>query len=584
MDNWSETDRKMLEEYTRPIVHLRRQFEAGRLNLVFGTGLTQQVGIPGWNELNDMIALDPDVDGEKLLGRPTQKRVDHFLDNESRETIVKLLTGVGPEETITTQRLFEYFKKKKYEQEDLNDFHTPKLDSGIYRDWRQIIRNNLYLEKRAVSPDKILENHKYIKEFLPILKNTPVTITYNFDDVIEAALYYDPHKQDDDRGYEAVTDLRTLPRRKSAVIYHPNGYIPRNPMEEKTQEMVLSESEFANRMIELASGQYNSLFHIFSRNTCLLIGLSLKDSILKNLLKQSAMMAPGNYHYYIDYYEKEDDKPTNKEKHSIEATNFDTYNLRTLFLSNEEIKSIGKLIYHGYNPETKSLDDNQINHFAIENNVDVRYNFYIIGAIGVGKSTCVSHLRSLVTHDEWHEDRLPSLGQNWQTLEDKEKERKEIDEWIANEFKQKNHDLIDTKPGISVCDRCPLDPISFTPESRWREKAEYLLNVICPGKDPEKLQPGHVIYLWDDPEHLDIRVRRSPKKYDKESLDELQKNLDKIYDVNMMFGVTKIDCRFQSFYEIMKRVSRIIHMEKYEPANIHGRLIYIKDGGLNPND
>lgn len=530
-----------------------------------------------------MIALDPDVDGEKLLGRPTKEKVDHFLNNESRETIVKLLTGAGPEETITTQKLFEHFKKKKYEQEDPNEYHTQKLDAGIYRDWRQIIRNKLYLKKKVVPPDKILNNHKYLKDFLPIIKNTPVTITYNFDDVIETALYNDPNKQGDDRGYETVTDLRTLPRRKSAVIYHPNGYIPRNPMEEKTQEMVLSESEFANRMIELTSGQYNSLLHIFSRNTCLLVGLSLNDSILKNLLKQSSMISPGNYHYYVDYYEKEDDKPTGREKHSIESTNFDTYNLRTLFLSSEELKSIGKLVYHGYSPESKRLEDNQIIHFAKENGIEVGFYFYMIGAIGVGKSTTVSHLRSLVTHDEWYEDRLPRLGDNWKTLEGEEqqKERARVDEWLATQFKQKNYELIDTKLGISVCDRCPLDPISFTPESRWREKAEYLFKIICPGEKPEKLQPGHVIYLWDDPEHLDIRVRRSPKKYDKASLAELQDKLDKIYD---MEGVTKINCRFQSFYEIMKRVSRIIHMEKYKPAHIHDRLTSIKEGGLDTND
>lgn len=578
MEKWTKTDGKLLKEYTRPIVHLRRQFEAGRLVLVFGTGVAQQVGVPGWTELNNKIASDSKVEGKKLLDRPLHESVDDFLKNESRETILRLLSGAGPEETITTQRLFECFKNNKYACSDPTEYYSPKLDASIYRQWRHIIRDKLY--EIACPPTTILKKHKYLSSFLPIIQHMPLTITYNFDDILEMALYHDP-KKEDSRGYETVTNLRALPRRKSAVIYHPNGYIPRNPMEEKSQEMVLSESEFANRMADLTSGQYNSLLHVLSSNTCLFIGLSLKDSILKNLLKQSARIAQGNYHYYVDYFKTNPEKPTGKKKSSMESANFEAYNLKTLFLTNRELKSIGRLIYNGYDKTNKHFDNQPIIHFAKENKIKhLDFCFYIIGSIGVGKSTCVSYLRSLITHDEWHEDKLPELASYWKKLEDKEAERKRINKWIAFQFKQKNHDLIDAKVGISICDRCPLDPISFTPQNRWKEKAEYLLSIISP-HDVEKIKPGHIIYLWDDPEHLDIRVRRTPKKYDKDSLNELQENLDAIYNIK---GVTKIDCRFQSFYEIMKRICRIIHMQNYQPAEIHERLIYIKEGGLDSND
>ncbi|MBN2019680.1 MAG: SIR2 family protein [Sedimentisphaerales bacterium] len=575
MNNWTPVDKDLLQNYTRPVVHLRKQLEAGRLVLIFGTGLTQQVGIPSWNKLNDEIAADDRVQGIKLLGRPLSETIDDFLAKESRETIAKLLCGAGPEETITTQRLFECFKSRKYISASPSDYHSPKLDASIYGEWRQIIRDKLY--RNAVPPDQILSNHTYLNSFLPIIQYMPLTVTYNFDDVIENAISCDSQNKGlDYRQSETVTTLQTLPRRKSAVIYHPNGYIPRNPMEEKGQEMVLSESEFANRMLELTSGQYNSLLHVLSSNTCLFIGLSLKDSILKNLLKQSAMVAPGNYHYYISYYEQDKNKPSVADIKSIEAANFETYNLRTLFLNNAELNSIAKLIHDGYDSTKKQLNNNPLIHFATENKIDISFYFYIVGSIGVGKSTCVSHLRNLITHDEWHEDRLTDLANNWKTLETEEERRKRVDKWIATQFKQKNQDLIDTKLGISISDRCPLDPICFTPESRWQEKAQYLLDTISPN-DKEQIKEGHVIYLWDDPEHLEIRVKRSAKKYDKNGLAELQDMLDLVYK---MPGMTKIDCRFQSFYEIMKRISRIIHMEPYNPAKIHDRLKFIQNNGL----
>jgi len=579
MEILTKADGKLLKEYTRPIVHLRRQFEAGRLVLVFGTGVAQQIGVPGWIELNNKIASDSEVEGKQLLDRPLHESVEDFIKNESRDTILSLLSGTGPEETITTQRLFELFKKKKYAFSDPSEYYSPKLDATIYRQWRQIIRDKLY--ETACPKTKILKEHKYLSAFLPIIKHIPLTVTYNFDDVLEMALYHDP-KKEDSRGYETVTNLRALPRRKTAVIYHPNGYIPRNPMEEKGQEMVLSESEFANRMADLTSGQYNSLLHVLSSNTCLFIGLSLKDSILKNLLKQSARITPGNYHYYIDYYKTIKEKPTSKKKSSIDSANFEAYNLKTLFLTNRELRSIGRLIYNGYDKVNKRFVNNPpIIHLANENKIKhLDYCFYIIGSIGAGKSTCVSYLRNLITHDEWHEDKLPDLARHWKTLEDEDLKRKEVDKWIAEQFKQKNQNLLDVKLGISICDRCPLDPISFTPEEKWKEKAKLLLKTISPA-DPEKIQPGHIIYLWDDPEHLDIRVRRTPKEYDKDGLEELQKKLDKVYD---MSGVTKIDCRFQSFYEIMKRVCRIIHMDSYQPADIHKRLVTIKENGVDTND
>jgi hypothetical protein len=579
MSEWTDIDTSLLKEHYRPIVHMRKQFAAGKLVLVFGTGLTQPVNIPDWNRLNDMIAGDPRVQGTRMLGRPTKDTVQEFLENESREPLAAFFRGAGPEETVTTQKLFEHFKRKKYGEKPPQEYYDPKLDAEVHRDWKDIIRAQLY--KEATDEKEILEKHTYLSSFLPIIRNTPLTITYNYDDVIESALIYGGSKREQGRPYEIATDIRILPRRKSAVIYHPNGYIPRNPLEEKTQEIVLSESEFADRMIELTSGQYNSLLHILSRNTCLFIGLSLRDSILKNLLKQSALIAPGNYHYYVHYC-PDGKRPCIEETKSIQATNFDTYSLVTLCLNDNQLSSIGKMISCGYHEEKAEWNDDPFRDLTEKAKIpDTDLCFYIVGAIGAGKSTCVSHLRSLVTHDEWLEDRLPMLADNWRILEtpDRRTDKEKTDLWIAGQFKEKNAELIKTRFSISVCDRCPLDPVTFTPPKEWRLKAALLLKTIC--EEPTlPIRPGHVIVLWHDPEHLEIRVRRTAKKYDRAALEWLQKCIEIIYE---MPGVTFIDCRFLSFHEIMKRVCRIVHMDDYRPADIQRRLVDIEKGIVTQN-
>ncbi|MBA7705340.1 hypothetical protein ES703_114168 [subsurface metagenome] len=420
-----------------------------------------------------------------------------------------------------------------------------------------------------------------MKNFLKIIRNTPLTITYNFDNVIETVLKTEKGMKDENYGYETVTDIRVLPRRIRAVIYHPNGYIPWNKMEEKDPEIVLSEQEFANRMVELATGQYNSILHVFSRNTCLFIGLSLKDSILKNFLKQSAMIAPGNYHYYV-YHCGGGKTLSAEEQEAIRNTNFETYNLITLFLNDEEIASIGKLISDGYEVTTRSLNDKDIISLADRiDGKDLAFYFYIVGAVGAGKSTCVSQFRNLLTSDEWFEERKPQLAIEWSEIEkmsEKEKNeiKEEIDKWICEQFYDKNRDLVNKNIGISMCDRCPLDPIAFTPKGERRKKAERLLKAISPGTD--RVVKGHVIILWNSPEQLEIRAKRKHKKYTKESLESMQIDLREIYN---MPGVTIIDCRFISFYDIIKSVARTIHINNYAPAEIHSRLVGIKDGVLD---
>ncbi len=605
MIDWSPIDKKVLTKHHRPIVHMRRQFRAGRFGLVFGTGLTQQLGIPGWQALNSELAKHPSVQGTALLGRPTSDTIKSLLEKDSIDTICRIC-GAGPEETIVTQRLFEHFRKCKHASLSSSSHHPMKFNADIQSEWRSIIRETLYAGAGTGPPgnklsETILRDHTYLKSILTLVRHTPLTVTYNFDDILEVVLSGTRIEEErpSNRGYESTIDIRIPTRRTKGVVFHPNGYIPRNTMEGGYEGIVLSEDEFADRMIETMTGQYASLLHHYSKNTCLFVGLSLKDSILKNVLRQCATVTPGHYHYYVEYYK--DNPPPETEQTAIRNANFSTYNLITLFLSDDEIASLGKLVSVGYNAVTGVLDDGEFCHFAEDESIDTVYHFYVVGAVGAGKSTVVSHLRDLVTHDEWVEDRLPALAEVWDQLDTdeqtkKKKQRKKkkakkkketkketkkdrIDEWIAQQFREKNHILSDEKVGLIVTDRCPLDPLVFTDTKEWQRKASFLLDRVCRGTNT-KLVPGHIILLLDDPEVLDLRVRRTNKKYRAAELGRMQESLKHLYSMSEM---TCVDCRFRSLHDVMKEVGRIVHLtEKHEAADIDGRMNEIERGDYLP--
>ncbi len=585
MIKWSDTDKRVLDKYRRPIVHMRRQFRAGRFGLVFGTGLTQQLGIPGWQDLNLMLAEHTRVEGKALLRRPTSETIKSLLEKDSIDTICRIC-GAGPEETIITQRLFEHFRKREYASLAPETRHTVKLNSDIQREWRSIIREALYAGAGTDNPAKlstaILRKHSYLGSILPLVRHTPLTVTYNFDDILEVVLSGSRSEEErqSSRGYEATIDIRIPARRREGVVFHPNGYIPRNTMEGGHAGIVLSEDEFADRMIETMTGQYASLLHHYSRNTCLFVGLSLKDSILKNVLRQCATVTPGHYHYYVEYHKE--NPPPEDEQTAIRDANFSTYNLITLFLTDYEIASLGKMLSVGYKAETGVLEDGEFCHLAIDQDISTVYHYYVVGAVGVGKSTVVSHLRDLVTHDEWVEDRLPELAEVWDQPgadeKQQQKDKKYIDDWIAQQFHEKNHILIDEKVGLIVSDRCPLDPLVFTDSSQWPQKARFLLSQVCKGKTT--LVPGHIILLVDDPEVLDLRVRRTNKKYRAADLKVMQEWLEHLYS---MPEITRVDCRFRSLHDVMKEVGRIVHLtEKYEAAQIDARMRKIANGSYAP--
>ena len=271
--------KSVLECFSRPIVHLRKQVASNRFGLIFGAGLSKAFGIPSWAQLVDMLAEDPDINGESVL------------------QMVPPRAGLP----YRTEMLFEHYKQQQYRKVPAEQHNTRLLDFKIIADWREILRKHLY---RRVTTDLsgALATHPYLKHYLPLIRRSHMTVTYNFDDFIEQCLLKLREGGDlTSRGFESVTNPWTQFRRTTAIIYHPNGVVPQNALETPSDRLVFSEASYAEQLMGIFAGDQAGLMNHFSKHTCLLVGLSLEDETLRNILIQAARSCPGNFHYYIHY-------------------------------------------------------------------------------------------------------------------------------------------------------------------------------------------------------------------------------------------------------------------------------------------
>ncbi len=553
MPNFDFNDRHklVLERDSRPVVHMRNQLHEKRFGLVFGAGLSKAFGIPTWEVLVDTLAKDPEVQGEGIL------------------------QTVPPHAGLPykTEMLFEHFKQRRYAEAPADQRYTRPLDFRIAANWREIVWKHLYAGTGTTLGDS-LDKHPYLKQYIPLIKKTHMTVTYNFDDFIEQSLLRSRSAEEkrSSRGFESVTDLWTQFRRPTAIIYHPNGVVPQNVFETPSDRLVFSEASYAEQLMGIFAGAQAGLLIHFSKHTCLLVGVSLEDETLRNVLMQSARSCPGNFHYYV-FHLKPGESLDDETRQAITLANFKVYNLVTLFLDDAGIRALAELL------DVETCQPNRFCDFASQHNIPVRYRFYITGPLGVGKNTTVNQFRNLNALDEWLEQRPPELGKSWDNeLEDKEKEI--ADKWIADQFRKKNDILRKSREGIFVINRGPLDPLAFTPDEEWGAKASRLLGTLCPDQAPWKVEDGRVILLRGEGRELALRmVRTNREGYTAEKLTDMEARLAKAYGSD---GVVSIDTRFLTPADVARRVAQIVHLEEYNPTcDLHERLEEFKNGGMN---
>lgn len=532
------TQTELLATHPKPIAHMWRQIQEHRFGLVFGAGISINLDLPSWDDLITRIAADPQVKGRAIL-------------NDRK----------GTEATSLAEILFQHFASQVIN----ND--RAITQSEVRRMWRDVVRKQLYSKVRKKD---YLSQHPYIRKYLPLIRQIPMTVTYNFDNFIERFLE-EEHRATGSSGegvkpYEVIWRPDIHPRLKRGVVYHPNGFLPDNPAEPASDGLIFRENEFADQLMESISGRYASLLHFLSRHTCLLMGLSLNDGALKHLLRQSAKLSPGHFHYYIDYEDKENPTPQTVKKAVFEA-NFDVHNLITLFLTEQQIAALGDLL------TMNEQDLSQVAHHAQTTNL--RYNYFITGVPGAGKSSSISYLRSFITYDEWLDARLPDMSKWPKSLA--QRKVREIDDWVARQFEHKNLILSNSskKIGLHILDRCMLDPMSFKDEDDRPERARTLLNKVCGENRSQAIQDGMIVLLDGDSEVFEERCLAAGKDFSSIQLKEMHNVLKKAYHGKHLHV---IDTRRKSRAAVIKEIVRLMFTGQYEQMNIKRRLQRIEAG------
>lgn len=534
----------LIKNYSRAIAHLRTQKKLDRLGLVFGAGISRGFGFPTWNELIKRISKS--VGGEELLSSSSNH-------------------------SAISQLLFQIYRSKEYDSYGSQYGEFDKFNSHVQAGWHKIIHDSLYKEV-PTDIEELLKRDPYLKEYVEIIRTIKLTVNYNFDNTIQRIL--SDARTDEEkkysRGFRTVwnADIQLYPQR--GVIYHPNGFLPHLVVEKTSEDLIFLDDSFGDQLIDSSSGHYATLSYYYSQNTCVFIGLSLDDSTLKHLLRKCSNHHPGHVHYYVHYVEDTSSLSEEKKK-AIRDANFEVYNLVTLFLNNDGIKNLAHLI---------KCSDETYEEKCDLRAIDTRYKYFLTGSVSVGKSTAVSNLRSLQTHDEWLENRIDGMEKDPTRISQKDK-IKRIDNWVIEQWRKKNFTLArSANHGIHIIDRCPLDAFAFTPKDDWVAKAKLTRIGITPKNSKVTLEKGTVVLLLGDPGAMAVRAMKLQKEVDSDSLAYRQELLKRVYSKDVD-GIIWLDTREKSAKKVAKEISRIIHLDEYIECDLQNRLAQIEAGEVD---
>lgn len=522
-----------LTDNIKLILHLRQRLHRDNmLGLCLGAGVSADFSFPTWPELIKRIAEREDIQGTRLL------KISQSLISQS-------------------QFLFQKYKQSlESREESTGDDVVDNRRAAM--GWLNVVHNCLYSGSKV--DDTSLKSHPFLWDLIPLIKQSAMTVNYNFDDTIERMLYlYNEESQGelDDKGFEVVWQPSIQFRRHKGVIYHPNGFLPYRKTDGLSEQIVFMEQEYADQLIDVTGGHYACLLNHLSKHTLIFLGLSLNDTTLKHLLRVSARSCPGSIHYHIHWCNGE--KPSTDEQTAIRKANFSVYNLITLFLTTDEIKDLANFIMMDKEAFESACD-------AEPDGVKTIFRYYVTGSVGTGKSTVVGQIRCIDSFDEWVDRKHQLLPKPHEELTTEE--RKEIDGWINQQFRKKNRRITYISNGLSIIDRSPLDPLYFVSDiDALRVRAKELLNAMVPSQGQIKeIAPGHLIVLTCNKSILKTRLANRQKTYSIKQLKDHQAMIDTFWKSH---ETTLIDTTNLSVEQVVSRILASVFFLEYHEISFH---------------
>ncbi len=517
-----------LSDNIRLLVHIRQRLHRDKmLGLCLGAGISSDFSFPSWPKLIRRIAQHSEIKGEGLL-------------------------NVSESLTSQSQFLFHKYKQNLADSDRMTgDEVVDNRQAAV--GWLRIVHECLY--RGAQVKAEQLRQHPYLWDLIPLIKQSTMTVNYNFDDSVERMLYSyyaDAIRESDDRGFEVVWQPSTQFRRQEGVIYHPNGFLPYSTTDGLSEQIIFMEQEFADQLIDVGTGHYSCLLNHFSKHTIIFLGLSLSDATLKHILRIAARNNPGHFHYHIHWCR--DHKPPVEEQLAIRQANFSVYNLVTLFLTTEEIRDLSRLIVAKQEPFDGECDKEP-------QGVNTDYRYYVTGPVGAGKTTTVEQIRCLDCFEEWVDRKHPLLHKPHEGLSPEE--RHEVDTWINQQFRKKNRRVSRVVQGIALIDRSPVDPLYFVEgEGAVRSRALELIEWMVPTSSAiKKIAPGHLIILMCNVVILRTRLALRDKQYTNPQLLSHHTTISNFWKDYPQ--ATIIDTTNMTVAQVVKRILEVVLFDEY---------------------
>ncbi len=527
----------------------QRRCDHDRLGLVLGAGVSYDAKIPMWEELVKLLAAAAKV---------SEARMSLHKDARLPETFLAEIL----------------FRQHSLDQEDsishLKQKHRPYHVNSL---WKEKIRKCLYQNVENKDFAEITKDHAYLRVLAKLICKARFAVTFNFDDIVDEAvsLCVSETLAADSKSKIANPEIIYHPkvetRKNAPVIYHINGSLPRDALRRSSEHIVLTEDAFADILLSPNSHDAEFVVNQFAVRTFLLLGISLSDNSLKNILRSSAKRNPANYHFMV-FHESEENPRTAEQRADIFNVNLNVYNLISIFLSTNEIKAFLDVV----SAETGDDFDKALSEM-VPSKIDRKY--YIVGSVAAGKSSALDRLRCFTTFEEFG-GRVPAaMYQNDKTLTPEEQQI--VDDFLFPQLLAKNKSMMRMNSGIRITDRAYLDLFAFSKGDKVeiKRKAKELKSRVKRWGKP--LESGQIFFLRASKGTLEERLaRRGTKKagpgkvrFDWKTLVQQEKELLKTYGLTQAVAIDTTDL---TAGETARKIARMILLEKYSPFDFGSRL------------
>jgi hypothetical protein len=527
----------------------QRLHEHNRLGLVLGAGVSYDAGIPMWSELVNRLA--------HAVGIPSTT-----LDLHRKEKFP---------ETFLAEIFFRqhHTEEDKTRTEHRDRYHRHLVNSS----WKHKIRECLYKDIEKDDFNTIAKRHKYLKALAELVCRAGFTVTFNFDDIVDQAVTARVEEilktapETNIANPEIIYHPKIETRKNAPVIYHINGSLPRDELRRGSEDVILTEDAFADVLLSPNSQDADFVINQFARRTFLLLGVSLTDNSLKNILRSSAKRNPANHHFAI-FHERDDDPRPPKVKEDIFNAYFNVYNLIPIFLTTTEIKAFIEVLKQ---PAPEKLDDSLLSLGA---GSTIQRKYYIVGSVASGKTSTIDALRCFTTFEEFR-GRIPKeMYQDDNTLTPEE--QKIVDDYLFPALISKNRNMVQMNSGIRIMDRAFLDLFAFSKggdKDEIKRKAIELKKRVKQHGKP--LESGHIFFLRASKDAIEERLLKRGSRKDKggkagfeaATLAKQEQHLSKIYRLTEAMDTSDL-----SPGEVARRIAREVLLGSYTEFNFAIRL------------